>query len=94
MKKSDLPKLEKRTLKEVSTTTLHDFLRCPMLYAYRNVMGIELREISIPLFLGSALHYGLSQFYSNNIYINTINFPTHNISKKHLDFMIKIKNDV
>jgi len=25
--------------------------------------------------------------YSNNIYINTINFPTHNISKKHLDFM-------
>ena len=25
--------------------------------------------------------------YSNNIYINTINFPTHNISKKHLYFM-------
>ena len=28
-----------------------------------------------------------SKLYSNNIYVNTINFPKHNISKIHLDFM-------
>jgi hypothetical protein len=26
-------------------------------------------------------------FYSNNIFINTVNFPTHFINKKHIDYM-------
>lgn len=54
---------------------------------FTNISGIINYEINTENDNDFINYLNNCKLYSNNIYINTINFPTHNISKKHLDFM-------